>query len=281
MCRWRMWWSGSRLICAENSLISEPAQTAPTGLGGAQEVKGRWAEPIEGVQMRVRPERQTWYEGEMPKFIVDTRNKGTVELQLGLEQGSWEVELDGIWYRAGTLFTGLVPSLRLGPDQEHKDIEFSAEERSDWNIHGKPLKFTPGWHTVRLAIWLSTRDRAYPRHMRVVSRPASGSVVETPMVGGDCTTAGDFKDAAKQVLENLGIAKPKAKKAPTTIQTDDEIVTQVHEWAGDKLKVLALLKALRAEGFTVTPPVDATAAMTVKKVSAPRKRKATKKVATV
>ena len=117
--------------------------------------------------------------------------------------------------------------------------------------------------------------------MRVVKRVHSGTTVETPMTGDACVTAADFQDAAKQVNENLGISKPKQPKAaPAVVQTDDGIVTQVHEWAGDKLKVLALLKALRAEGFTVTPPKDATAAMT-KAVSAPSKRKSTKKAKTV
>ncbi len=135
------------------------------------EVEGGWGEAVEGIQMRVRAERQRWYEGETPKFRVDMRNKGTVEWELGLTQENWEVELDGVWHRVGASFTGVFPTLLFGPGQEHKDIEFYPEVRSEWNINGKPLKFTPGLHTVRLSFGPGTRDRAYWRRLRVVSNP--------------------------------------------------------------------------------------------------------------
>ena len=117
--------------------------------------------------------------------------------------------------------------------------------------------------------------------MRVVKRVHSGTTVETPMTGDACVTAADFQDAAKQVNENLGISKPKTSKpkADGAVQPDNEITTQVTAWAEDKLQCLAMMKALRAAGFTVTPPADATAAMT-KTVSAPHKRKSTKKAKT-
>ena len=135
------------------------------------EAQEGWGQAVEGVQMRVRPERQSWYEGEAPKFRVDMQNKGTVEWELVLAQEAWAVELDGIWYRAGVMYTGDVPTLLLGPGDEHKDIEFYPGVRSSWNINGKPLKLTPGLHTVRLSFGPSTRDRAYWRRLRVVSNP--------------------------------------------------------------------------------------------------------------
>jgi len=126
-----------------------------------------WGEAVEGVHVRVRLERQRWYEGETPKFLVDMRNNGTVELELGLTQEHWEVELDGLWYRVGASFTGWFQTLLFAPGQEHRDILFYPGVWSRWNIHGKPLKFTPGLHTVRLSFVPNTRDRAYWR--RVVS----------------------------------------------------------------------------------------------------------------
>ncbi|HIJ52460.1 MAG TPA: hypothetical protein HPP66_04820 [Planctomycetes bacterium] len=128
-----------------------------------------WGEAVEGVQMRVRPERQRWYEGETPKFRVDMRNKGTVEWKLGLTQSNWEVELDGLWHRVGVLWSGWFQKLLLGPGQEHKDIEFYPGVWSEWNINGRPLKFSPGSHTVRLSFVPSTGDRANWRRLRVVS----------------------------------------------------------------------------------------------------------------
>ena len=130
-----------------------------------------WGEAVEGVQMRVRPRRQRWYEGETPKFLVDMRNEGAVEWVLGLTQENWEIEVDGLWYRVGAMFTGVFPMLPFGPGREHKDIEFYPGEWSNWNLHGKPLKLTPGWHTVRLSFGPSTRDRAYWRRLRTVSNP--------------------------------------------------------------------------------------------------------------
>jgi beta-lactamase regulating signal transducer with metallopeptidase domain len=137
----------------------------------------RWGEVLEGVQMRVRLERQRWYEGETPKFRVDMRNKGTVELELGLTQEHWEVELDGLWYRVGASFSGWFQTLPFGPGQEHKDIEFYPGVWSRWNINGRPLKFTPGLHTVRLSFGPSTRDRANWRRLRVVSNPVEITII--------------------------------------------------------------------------------------------------------
>lgn len=133
------------------------------------EVEGAWGEAVEGVQMRVRPKRQVWYEGETPKFMVDMRNKGIVEWKLGLTQSNWEVELDGLWHRVGVLSSHYPRTLLFGPGQEHKDIEFYPGVWSDWNINGRPLKFTPGLHTVRLSFVPSTRYSANLRRLRVVS----------------------------------------------------------------------------------------------------------------
>ncbi|MHC4695103.1 MAG: hypothetical protein ACYS67_20415, partial [Planctomycetota bacterium] len=110
----------------------------PEGKTNSQvEVEGAWGEAVEGIEMRVRAERQRWYEGETPKFLVDMRNKGTVEWELGLTQENWEVELDGVWHRVGASFTGDFRTLLFGPGQEYKDIEFNPAVRSEWNIHGK------------------------------------------------------------------------------------------------------------------------------------------------
>ncbi|MBW8039910.1 MAG: M56 family metallopeptidase [Planctomycetes bacterium] len=137
--------------------------------GEGERSERAWGEAVEGIQMRVRPERQAWYEGETPKFLVDMRNKGTVEWELGLTQEHWEVELDGLWHRVGASFSGWFQTLLLVPGQEHKDIEFYPGVWSRWNINGRPLKFTPGSHTVRLSFGPSTRDRANWRRLRAVS----------------------------------------------------------------------------------------------------------------
>jgi len=166
-----------RVLFTEWNMQSEPAsnpveiEIVPAEEKPDVQVEVPWGEAVEGVQMRVRLERLTWYEGETPKFIVDMRNKGMVELELVLAQGSWEVELDGLWYRGGIGVTGRSPTLLLGPGEEQNDILFYPGVWSRWNINGKPLKFTPGWHTVRLSFGPSTRDRAYWRRLRLVSNP--------------------------------------------------------------------------------------------------------------
>jgi hypothetical protein len=133
------------------------------------EQDGSWGESVDGVAIKVRAERQSWYEGETPKFRVDVRSNGTVECKLGLTQEGWEVELDGVWYGAGAIFSGDFRTLTLGAGQQHRDIEFCPEERSEWNIHGQRLEFTPGWHTVRLARYASTRGAYHALHL--VSNP--------------------------------------------------------------------------------------------------------------
>ncbi|MHC4648134.1 MAG: HEAT repeat domain-containing protein, partial [Planctomycetota bacterium] len=160
-----------------------------------------WGEAVEGVQMRVRPERQTWYESETPKFLADMRNSGTVECQLGLIQDRWAVELDGVWYSIGALFTGDFRTLLLRPGQQHKDIEFSPKKRSQWNINGKPPKFTPGRHTVRLAYHPSTGDRDTPRRLRIVSNP-----VEIEILPGESRASEPGEPPWGEAVEGLRMA---------------------------------------------------------------------------
>jgi len=113
--------------------------------------------------------------------------------------------------------------------------------------------------------------------MRVV--PKKSGDISTPMLAADCKTVQDFKDANAQVRENLGFTKP-APKAKTggAVKTDADIADIVALVTVDKLKCRALVTALRAAGFEITPPKDMLAAMTVtvSKVAAPRKRKSTK-----
>lgn len=164
------------------------------------EIDETWGEVVEGVQMRVRPERQTWYEGQTPRFLVDMRNNGTVELELGLTQEHWEVELDGLWYRVGSVYSGVFSTLIFGPGEVHKDIEFYPGEWSEWNINGKALEFTPGWHTVRLAFGPSTRDRAHWRRLRVVSNTL---VIEVLPTGEKADNVGTKGDAATTLQAEL------------------------------------------------------------------------------
>ncbi|MBN1972873.1 MAG: M48 family metalloprotease [Sedimentisphaerales bacterium] len=147
-------------------LISNPIEVTLDKVPDDNEVP--WGQTIEEIQIRGRMDEQ-WHEGEVPKFLVDVRNNGPEDLRLVLAPEWWELELDGIWYKIGAWYSGIVPVMSLDSGEQKNGIEFVPTERWEWNNNRDPLKFTEGTHEVRLSLTVFRKDPNDKRSTRVLS----------------------------------------------------------------------------------------------------------------
>src|SRR5450759_631577 len=57
-----------------------------------------WGEPVEGVSVRLRPEKTKWASNETATFRLDVRNQGQREFYTVQSQETGRLEVDGVWY---------------------------------------------------------------------------------------------------------------------------------------------------------------------------------------
>ena len=146
-----------------------------------------WGKAVDGVQCRLLPKKSTWKAGRVPQIEADLRNRGKRELSMGLAPESWEVQFDGVWYRATARFSGGVELLWLEPGAQRNGISLLLEQRWRWQSKegNEPLVFKPGKHTMRAAFKLDGGS------VRVVSHPIEIEiVVDESAAGGENTPWG-------------------------------------------------------------------------------------------
>ena len=130
------------------------------------------------MQVRLRADKTVWMFGETPTFKADMRNGGERELQLVLAPEWWEIQLDGLWYRAHVKRTGDIDVLAFDAGQQHNGLEFTVHEWAAWRSKqgDKPLKFEPGKHKVRAAFVAQPADPDKGEPVRAISNPAEITV---------------------------------------------------------------------------------------------------------
>jgi len=128
-----------------------------------------WGPATEGVQCRLRAEKQSWQQGRVPKLLADWRNDGTGNWEITLPRENWELEIDGSLHK---------PNFRdvrdqcvlLDPGGRQQDLVAPIYYHCDlgMKLHALP----PGKHTLRLICTLnSTSTDAAEKPLRVVSNP--------------------------------------------------------------------------------------------------------------
>ncbi len=128
-----------------------------------------WGEPVEGVQIQLRADKQVWKVGETPILKADVHNTGKRDLYLPYCYFQAEVEVDGRSYR----WTG--PSNILRPDhgpyaRQREDIEIYLHLHS-WTAVGdfrQQLGLKPGRYVIRVAFYAKPDDG---QPIRAVSNP--------------------------------------------------------------------------------------------------------------
>ena len=134
-----------------------------------------WGEAVEGVAVRLRPDKVQWKAGEAPTFKAAFRNNGKRELGLVLAPGSWEVEVDGVWYHATVMINinGRVDVRPLGPGVTQMEVPISLDAHWGWKATAgnAPLEFTPGRHTIRMVFTALPEGKDAGKPIRAVSNP--------------------------------------------------------------------------------------------------------------
>jgi beta-lactamase regulating signal transducer with metallopeptidase domain len=139
------------------------ASTGGNTEGTRNERVGPWGDAIQGVQARLRPDKFSWIEGDVPTFRADIRNQGGGEYNVAQSQQLCELEVDGARY----IYIGSVRvrSSWLPPGRVYEDIPielngqywFAAstsaqDSKSTATTSGAliPLKLSPGKHSLRV-----------------------------------------------------------------------------------------------------------------------------------
>jgi type II secretion system protein G len=125
-----------------------------------------WGESVDGVQVRLRVEKNPWRAGEWPSFMADVRNQGSNRYGLWA-QGIYDLglQVDGTWYGADEHTDVPISSATLSPHEGRNDqpvpLWRSGDTQSFWvDDSGKPLVLLPGRHTIRLSAAASKLDSA-------------------------------------------------------------------------------------------------------------------------
>jgi len=158
------WFSGILRWFTEADLSVAPRQAGPAeGSSGA----------VEGVQVRLRADKDVWQAGEVPTFKADVRNGGERELYDTMGRRIiYELEFDGRWYR--DLVRVRKRPLVLEPGQQKDAIGISL----GWGWWRREAPNNPelvrGRHTLRVAFSGTfgnplTADDARP--VRAISNP--------------------------------------------------------------------------------------------------------------
>ncbi|HUU21237.1 MAG TPA: hypothetical protein VM389_01760 [Phycisphaerae bacterium] len=118
----------------------------------AEEGRFPWGDPVNGVRVRLRPQKVRWGQGEFPKFRVDVRNAGKEELYDNRGRSDiYELELDGQWYQhMAKVHKAWRP---IGPGQTRDGIlvDMAKAWGFDWPKEIGKLLGKPGKHVVRVA----------------------------------------------------------------------------------------------------------------------------------
>jgi beta-lactamase regulating signal transducer with metallopeptidase domain len=131
-------------------------------------VEKAWGEAVEGVRCHVQAEKSSWTQGSIPKLFADIQNQGQRNLRIAIENESWEVEIDGKWYKTNFLFTGdrrYLP-LQAGQQQQNLVVPIIAFD----NIGQALGNLESGKHILRVARLLNSRSYG-EEILRIVSNP--------------------------------------------------------------------------------------------------------------
>jgi hypothetical protein len=138
-----------------------------------------WGKALDWVQCRLRADRATWKEGEVPTLKADVRNLGMRDLSVAQAQDLCELRLDGEWYQ--WLGGSAIKSSSFPPGRLYEDIPVSLVSQWGRKNGSQPLKLTPGKHTVVIAFVCTPGDEGWP--VRVESNPVEIEVLASQAAG--------------------------------------------------------------------------------------------------
>lgn len=128
--------------------------------------KPTWGRAVEGLRLRLRPDKRTWQTGQTPKFRLDIRNEGkrvftflpSHRLQL------CQIQFDGKWYSWPSPVMIDSPVWPITPGSELSDIPITLHKRYGINL-------ATGKHIVRIAF--------SPEGVRAESNPVGITILSS------------------------------------------------------------------------------------------------------
>ena len=129
-----------------------------------EEMREGWGEVVEGVQVRLRADKEVWNAGEIPTFKAEIHSEGKAAvLGTAMRRSPCDLEVDGQWYR--WIFPSMASIYR--PLDEFRRGRIVLD--GSWRIvnRGEQLVVTPGTHKVRVAFSVRVEDGR--KRIRVVS----------------------------------------------------------------------------------------------------------------
>lgn len=147
-----------------------------------------WGKPVDGIQIRLRPDKRVWDNGEDPSFTLYLRNRGSRELSTS-SICSQVIEVDGkpftpkAWHR-----TGDIEREPFGPGIEYSFTfslgQFGSFRWSEERRHGGEV-LLPGRHTIKVTLLNNIRkngfDTTLARYQEMAL--AFSNLVEIEVVG--------------------------------------------------------------------------------------------------
>ena len=198
------------VVTVETDLKAPPPEKAPatTGTDAAKAAEPPWGEAVEGVQVRLAPDKQQVKVGELPSLSANLRNTGSRDLILGMRSDrklpvSMEVEVDGLWYRSMAKDLKIkVPPKPLGPGIVIEGLPVPLDEKEVWTSGGKVLALAVGKHTVRAAFTAGTQGYAPDKPpVRAVSNPVEIEILPAAAKPAEAKAAEPAWGAAAKGLQ--------------------------------------------------------------------------------
>lgn len=175
------WLNGSGAALLTTAVVIAIVFTQSAGNAAPGKADG-WGKQVDGVQTRLRPDKEKWQEGTTIAFKAVLRNRGQREFIVTGAQQTCELEFDGKWYNWSSGYS--LKSSPLSPEKKHKDLRISLVE--DWKSNdGHALPLTVGRHTVRVAF--TARPPSPKASDALPSVRVISNSVEIEIIGGDKT----------------------------------------------------------------------------------------------
>ena len=126
-----------------------------------------WGPETEGLQIRLRPTRRIWTQGETITFRLDIHNQGKRLFAFDAREPihADRIDLDGRWHRLARPERTAAQVRSLAPGVELTDLAMAVPV-----THGLPLG--PGRHHLRVALLLEG--------VEVVSNPVAMEIAAAP-----------------------------------------------------------------------------------------------------
>jgi beta-lactamase regulating signal transducer with metallopeptidase domain len=155
-----------------------------------------WGLPLSGVQLRLRAKKIKWDWNETPLIPIlwaDMRNNGDLKLMVMEIFTSFELEMDGIWYKNTQTFN-IFPT-GFGSKAKLENIRIPIDPGWAKLTDQTRLQVTPGTHIFRIA-WIGLKSGIPP--YRIISNPVKIEILQNATTQANTKTDAMYPNNSTQ-----------------------------------------------------------------------------------